>query len=436
MSEAVSTDGLSTDLYEPVDSVEQAVRDLVGGYASAVNWAAQPGDYMYTYTFPDDAGGPGSDDAFRIETPQENTDTGVITVPVTFNGGVHWPDYPYGQYWYEMWTVTFTPLTVSLQTPDAQATENADGEEADPGQFQAVLSGEANGTVTVNLESPGGTATEGEDYESLPRELTFSAGQTIKPIDVNVIDDPDAEDDETIELSLAEGPNYFLGADPATRAAPLPVKIGDNASIKQVTVKGFKAPNIETFNKFNGYKFLARIDVIGERLDLIEVQQEINSSTTVYKSDGTVRTGDDLASIMPANTAKVKYDSGGWAEDAGGAWRAMTPLPNSKNGAVALADFHSLYFAPQAANYGTEQIETAPLFAVTRYLRDNFRKVGAQATVYTFSWGFKWDNYDLAWTAQDPQPRPQGVVSIARSNKDPRKGRFYDIQEISGLDEI
>jgi hypothetical protein len=116
----------------------------------------------------------------------------VITVPITFNGGVHWPDYPYGNYWYEMWTVTFTPLTVSLQTPDPSATENAQGEDADPGQFQATLSGEADGAVTVNLESPGGTATEGVDYQNIPRQVTFAAGETIKPIDVNIIDDPDA----------------------------------------------------------------------------------------------------------------------------------------------------------------------------------------------------------------------------------------------------
>jgi hypothetical protein len=82
-----------------------------------------------------------------------------------------------------------------------------------------VLSHASDQTVTVDYEVTGGTATSGGvDYDLFePNTMTFNPGQTSKIISIDIIDDDEQEDDETINLTLSNAHNAILSS-PATHA--------------------------------------------------------------------------------------------------------------------------------------------------------------------------------------------------------------------------
>ena len=56
-----------------------------------------------------------------------------------------------------------------------------------------------------------GTATAGSDYVALPGSVTIAAGSETATIPVTALDDPTAELDETVVVSLTFDPSYFIG---------------------------------------------------------------------------------------------------------------------------------------------------------------------------------------------------------------------------------
>jgi len=58
-------------------------------------------------------------------------------------------------------------------------------------------------TVTVDYAATAGSARNGKDYTLSPGTLTFSPGQVAQSITINVIDDREVEQDETIVLTLS-----------------------------------------------------------------------------------------------------------------------------------------------------------------------------------------------------------------------------------------
>jgi hypothetical protein len=376
-------------------------------------------------TFPADAGGADSQAAFRIGDPQEDPDSGVVTVQINYNQAVHWPDYPPPTDWGNLLTVNFTPLTVSLQTPDASATENAQGEDADPGQFQATLSGQTRGPVDVNLDAPGGTATEGVDYENLPRQIHFSAGETIKPIDINTIDDPDDEGIETIDLSLTDGPNYFLGAEPATRAATQPVNEDDNVSVKSIAVKVASGTNASY-----GFNFKVAIDITGEHLDKVEIRQQINASTWEINYDGHQLSDRELADAFSTTDPNAVNSGGKYVTDTRWNWARVTVTDPGKSHDE---DTQFLEVTHETARYdATTDVTISWLAGVSRYFKIETKETGKDKVLKSFDWGYKWDNSNCQWGADENPPPPK--VSCTRSNKD--NGIFSDIQGITRLDEL
>ena len=79
------------------------------------------------------------------------------------------------------------------------------------------LGGPSDQDLTVNLEILG-TAQNGVDYQRVETLIQIPAGQVSETITVTPIDDADIEEQETIDISLATGSGYIVGA-PKTASA-------------------------------------------------------------------------------------------------------------------------------------------------------------------------------------------------------------------------
>ncbi|HTG01734.1 MAG TPA: Calx-beta domain-containing protein [Nitrospirota bacterium] len=65
--------------------------------------------------------------------------------------------------------------------------------------------------VTVNYKITGGTARSGKDYILEPGTLTFNPGETVKPIDLTIVQGLIHGDSNTIEVTLVRPTNAVLG---------------------------------------------------------------------------------------------------------------------------------------------------------------------------------------------------------------------------------
>lgn len=74
------------------------------------------------------------------------------------------------------------------------------------------LSRPATKTVTVRYRTLNGTASAGSDYTGTAGTLTFKRGQRLKSVAVRILPDSEAEDDETIYLTLTKARNARLGS--------------------------------------------------------------------------------------------------------------------------------------------------------------------------------------------------------------------------------
>ncbi|MRI00661.1 T9SS type A sorting domain-containing protein [Kriegella sp. EG-1] len=120
--------------------------------------------------------------------------------------------------------------------------------------------GPDNGQFTVNLSSPvpsgccpmtisytvAGTALPGVDYTVLTGTVQIPIGETSAPIDIDVIDNDDAIDNETVELTLDPGSGYTLGTPNSAI-----VTITNSATIPMATISA-NDPNASEVGPDNG----------------------------------------------------------------------------------------------------------------------------------------------------------------------------------------
>ena len=103
---------------------------------------------------------------------------------------------------------------VGISVADARANENTDNSTID---FTVSLSRSSTSTITVNYATAdGGSAMAGEDYTSKSGTLTFTAGETSKPVSVSILRDLIDEGNETFTLRLSNPSNAFLADGTAT----------------------------------------------------------------------------------------------------------------------------------------------------------------------------------------------------------------------------
>jgi len=84
-------------------------------------------------------------------------------------------------------------------------------ESVTPVNLSVSLSAAYVETVTVDYAVTGGTAVDPNDYTIAAGPLTFDPGVTQQDIVITVVDDGEAESDETIEVTLSNPSNATLG---------------------------------------------------------------------------------------------------------------------------------------------------------------------------------------------------------------------------------
>jgi hypothetical protein len=102
------------------------------------------------------------------------------------------------------------PTTATLQIEDDDpppvvgysAATYIVGENEGTAPITVVLHGSTALTATVDVRTDGGTATPGVDYGTVERTLVFTPGVTSRVFAVDVFDDGEEEDNETVELVL------------------------------------------------------------------------------------------------------------------------------------------------------------------------------------------------------------------------------------------
>ena len=96
----------------------------------------------------------------------------------------------------------------SANYSEAENTQNA--------QITVTRTGGTEGTVSVSYTTSDGTANAGTDYTSTSGTLTFGPGEVTKTFNVPLIDDPAAEPDETVTLTLSNATGGATLGNPST----------------------------------------------------------------------------------------------------------------------------------------------------------------------------------------------------------------------------
>jgi subtilase family serine protease len=98
--------------------------------------------------------------------------------------------------------------TVTITATDSAAAEVG----LDTGTFTVTRSGDTTRALTVYLAAPAGSAVPGADYVPLPPTITIAEGASSATLTVTPIDDAIVESNETVSLSLTDGPGYQVGS--------------------------------------------------------------------------------------------------------------------------------------------------------------------------------------------------------------------------------
>jgi len=113
-------------------------------------------------------------------------------------------------------------------------------------------------TVTVNYATADGTAGAPDDYTVSAGTLTFSPGQTSRPVNVSVVGDTWVESDETFDVTLsgASGAEIF-------DASGIGTILNEDSSLAPVTVTGRLSGGYATLGAYRVYHRSSRVKYLG-----------------------------------------------------------------------------------------------------------------------------------------------------------------------------
>ena len=105
------------------------------------------------------------------------------------------------------------------QDPTLTVTGETVGEGDGAAEFTISLSPAASAPVTFDVATSDGTATEGDDYAPVSRQVTIPTGSTSAVVSTTVLDDTDDESDETFMMTLSNpSSNAELASTPSAEA--------------------------------------------------------------------------------------------------------------------------------------------------------------------------------------------------------------------------
>lgn len=145
------------------------------------------------------------------------------------------------------------PVTVGFA-----AAVSAAGEDVSPAALLVSLSAASPEPVTVHYGATGGTATgDGVDYTLEPGTLVFAPGETVKPLPIEIVDDPLNEADETILVTLDNPAGALLNAN-ATHTYTI-TNLAGTLAVAQTDGLNSVGPGGGPFNPASGTYTLSNI---------------------------------------------------------------------------------------------------------------------------------------------------------------------------------
>lgn len=138
-------------------------------------------------------------------------------------------------------------LTVNAGKPVVTiiASDSTAAEPSNQGQFTITRTGSTASSLSVSF-SRSGTASNGNDYESISSPVSISAGAASTTLSVLPIDDATVEGNETVTLTLSSSTAYTIGS-PSTAT----VTISDNDSAACFTLTTIGSPSNAGFASVN-----------------------------------------------------------------------------------------------------------------------------------------------------------------------------------------
>lgn len=113
----------------------------------------------------------------------------------------------------------------------------------DPGVVRVVRTGDTSSSLVVNL-SVAGSAVSGSDYQPIASSVTLQPGQAAASVIVTPINDPTAEADDTVIISLAGSVNYTAAPN---SSATITIKDNDGTGSASISGKVYFDKNFNTY---------------------------------------------------------------------------------------------------------------------------------------------------------------------------------------------
>ena len=125
-------------------------------------------------------------------------------------------------------TVTITDDDTATASISAIDPDAAEGTPLDHGQFRVTISDISDKNTLVSY-SIAGTATAGDDYQTLSGSVLILAGQNFADIDVTVLDQDHLEIDETVIVTLTGTDDLDITLNPGAKVATVTIADDDSA---------------------------------------------------------------------------------------------------------------------------------------------------------------------------------------------------------------
>jgi len=203
VSEAAGTAMLTVSLSQPATqpvSVNFATREETAtapedfyGQAGTLNFAIGESDKTVQINLVDD-------------NTIENTEFLTVRLYAANNAIVDTPET----------TVTIQDDDTGGTAPSLSIESLSVGESSSNAVLTVSLSGPATQPVDVKVATQTGTATKGQDYYGMFRQLNFAIGETSKTVSVTIVDDSQSEATETFGVRLFGASGAAISSSPAT----------------------------------------------------------------------------------------------------------------------------------------------------------------------------------------------------------------------------